>query len=38
MKQAIADAVGAGLVDSRVDDIGLGLLTDRGRAVAHRAA
>jgi hypothetical protein len=38
LEWAIADAVGAGLVDRRVDDRSLVLLTDMGRAVALRKA
>lgn len=35
LEQAIIDAVGAGLVDRRVDDADLVLLTSRGRTVAE---
>jgi hypothetical protein len=35
LEQAIADAVQAGLVDRRVDDGALVLLTSRGRALAE---
>ena len=35
LEQAIADAVLAGLVDRRVDDGALVLLTNRGRALAE---
>jgi hypothetical protein len=35
LEQAIADAVLAGLVDRRVDDGALVLLTSRGRALAE---
>lgn len=35
LAQAVADAVQAGLVDRRVDEPGLVLLTDRGRALAE---
>ena len=35
LDQAIADAVQAGLVDRRVDDGALVLLTSRGRALAE---
>jgi hypothetical protein len=35
LEQAIADAVQAGLIDRRVDDGGLVLLTSRGRVLAE---
>ena len=35
LEQAVADAVRAGLVDRRVDDGALVLLTGRGRALAE---
>jgi len=38
LEQAVADAVQAGLVDRCVDDNGLVLLTDRGRALAEGIA
>jgi len=38
LEQAIGDTVGAGLVDRRVDDGALVLLTDLGRAVVERKA
>ena len=36
LERAIGDAVRAGLVDPRVDDSALVLLTDLGRAVVER--
>ena len=38
LEQAIADAVLAGLIDRRVDDDALVLLTDKGRAVTQGKA
>lgn len=38
LERAFGDAVGAGLVDRRVDDSALVLLTDLGRAVVERKA
>ena len=35
LEQAVVDAVQAGLVDRRVDDGALVLLTDKGRALAQ---
>jgi hypothetical protein len=38
LEQAVADALAAGLVDRRVDDRALVLLTDKGHAVAEGKA